>query len=36
MEYHVRIEVSLELRSLCVLDATGKVICEVFVPGPWP
>jgi transposase len=29
MEHHVGIDVSLELSSLCVLDATGKVIREV-------
>ncbi len=28
MEHHVGIDVSLELSSLCVLDATGKVIRE--------
>ncbi len=28
MEHHVGIHVSLELSSLCVLDATGKVIRE--------
>jgi transposase len=31
MEYHVGIDVSLELSSLCVLDATGKVIREAKV-----
>ncbi len=30
MEHHVGIDVSLEL-SLCVLDATGKVIREAKV-----
>jgi hypothetical protein len=28
MEHHVGIDVSLELSSLCVLDATGKVSCS--------
>ena len=31
MEHHVGIDVSLELSSLCVLDATGKVIREAKV-----
>ena len=31
MEHHVGIDVSLELSSLCVLDATGKVIQEAKV-----
>jgi hypothetical protein len=31
MEHHVGIDVSLELSSLCVLDATGKVIRETKV-----
>jgi transposase len=31
MEHHVGIAVSLELSSLCVLDATGKVIREAVV-----
>ncbi len=26
MEHHVGIDVSLELSSLCVLDAAGKVV----------
>jgi hypothetical protein len=28
MDHHVGIDVSLELSSVCVLDATGKVIRE--------
>ena len=31
MEHHIGIDVSLELSSLCVLDATGKVIREAKV-----
>ena len=31
MEHHVGIDVSLELSSLCVLDATGKVIRKAKV-----
>lgn len=31
MEHHVGIDVSLELSSLCVLDATGKVVREAKV-----
>lgn len=31
MEHHVRIDVSLELSSLCVLDAAGKVVREAKV-----
>jgi hypothetical protein len=31
MEHHVGIDVSLELSSLCVLDAAGKVIREAKV-----
>ena len=31
MEHHVGTDVSLELSSLCVLDATGKVIREAKV-----
>ncbi len=31
MEHHVGIDVSLELSSLCVFDATGKVIREAKV-----
>ena len=31
MEHHVGIDVSLELSSLCVLDATGNVIRETKV-----
>jgi hypothetical protein len=31
MEHHVGIDVSLELGSLCVLDAAGKVIREAKV-----
>ena len=31
MEHHVGIDVSLESSSLCVLDATGKVIREAKV-----
>ena len=31
MEHHVGIDVSLELSSLCVLDAAGKVIRETKV-----
>ena len=31
MEHHVVIDVSLELSSLCVLDATGKVVREAKV-----
>ncbi len=31
MEHHVGIDVSLQLSSLCVLDATGKVLREVKV-----
>ena len=31
MEHHVGIDVSLELSSLCVLDASGKVIREAKV-----
>ncbi len=31
MEHHVGIDVSLELSSLCVLDATEKVIREARV-----
>jgi hypothetical protein len=30
MEHHVGINVSLELSSLCVLDASGKVIREAY------
>ena len=28
MEYHAGIDVSLELSSICVVDATGKIIKE--------
>jgi hypothetical protein len=31
MEHYIGIDVSLELSSLCVLDATGKVVREVKV-----
>jgi hypothetical protein len=31
MEHYIGIDVSLELSSLCVLDASGKVIREVKV-----
>ena len=31
MEHHVGIDVSLELSSLCVLDAAGKVMREAKV-----
>ena len=31
MEHHVGIDVSLELSSLCVLDAAGRVIREAKV-----
>ena len=33
MEHHVGIDVSLELSSLCVLDAAGKVVREAKVPS---
>jgi transposase len=36
MEHHVGIDVSLELSSLCVLDATGKVIREAKVASEEP
>ena len=28
MEYFAAIDVSLELSSVCVVDGTGKIICE--------
>jgi hypothetical protein len=28
MEYHAGIEVSLELSSVCVVDATGRIVCK--------
>ena len=31
MEYHAGIDVSLELSSICVVDATGKIIKEARV-----
>jgi len=31
MEYHAGIDVSLELSSVCVVDATGKIIKETRV-----
>ena len=33
MEHSVGIDVSLELSSLCVLDATGKIVWEARVPS---
>jgi transposase len=33
MEHHVGIDVSLDLSSLCVLDAAGKVVREAKVPS---
>jgi hypothetical protein len=31
MEQHVRIEVSLELSSVCIVDGSGKVLKEAKV-----
>jgi predicted NBD/HSP70 family sugar kinase len=31
MQYHAGIDVSLELSSICVVDATGKIIKEARV-----
>jgi transposase len=28
MEYYAGIDVSLESTSLCVVDATGQIVCE--------
>ena len=35
MEHHVEIDVSLELSSLCILDATRKIVRNVS-PGAGP
>ena len=31
MDHYVGIDVSLELSSVCILDATGKIVREVKV-----
>ena len=31
MEYYAGIDVSLESASLCVVDATGQIVCEAKV-----
>ena len=31
MEYYAGIDVSLEQSSVCVVDATGKIVCETKV-----
>jgi hypothetical protein len=39
MEHHAGIDVSLELSSVCVVDATGRIVREAKVAsvpeGPW-
>jgi transposase len=31
MDYYAGIDVSLEQSSVCVVDATGKIVCEAKV-----